>query len=124
MGKSLSLRVELDGRIVGHVYPDVDVREATEVPDKGRPFQPPLVPLAMLADTPFVVKGEAALVGAALPLQASQRLFLVLLPEGLDQGYENPLEFLLLLISQPLYRDAGELGLGTMEFDRRLLGEL
>ena len=55
----------------------MDVRRATEIPDERRPFQPPVVPLAVVADVAFAIKGQAALIQAALSLQAFERFFLI-----------------------------------------------
>ena len=54
------LGVERHRRVVGDVDPDVDVRLAAEVPDERRAFQPPVVPLAVVADVAFLVERQAS----------------------------------------------------------------
>src|SRR5262249_19202626 len=91
----LPLGVERDRRVVGDVDPDVDVREAAVVPDERRPLQPPVVPLAVLAEVAFLVEGQVALVEAAQLAQAFEGLVLVLLAVRLDQGLEYLVQLLL-----------------------------
>src|SRR5437667_2365673 len=74
--------VQLYRRVVGHVDPDMHVRMAAEVPDEGGPLQPPVVPLAVVADVAVLVKRQAALIQSTLAPQALQRLVLIFLAIG------------------------------------------
>jgi hypothetical protein len=66
-----------DVGLVRDVDPDVHVRVAAEIPDKGRAFDPPVVPFTFLAQRVFLVEDQVALVEAALLLQTFQHRVLI-----------------------------------------------
>src|SRR5438477_12160741 len=57
--------------LTGNVDIGVYVRGAAEVPDEGRPFQPPDVPNLVRADVLVLVEGDVHLVEAAARLEAA-----------------------------------------------------
>ena len=71
------VRVQLDIRPVCHIDPDMHMRRTTGVPDKGRPFQPPVVEDAIVPQVPFLVESQVAFIQAPLDLQAPGHLVLV-----------------------------------------------
>ena len=52
-----------------NVHPHVNVRRATPMPDKGGSLEAPVVPDAVTAEVITLVKGEVALIEAAILFQ-------------------------------------------------------
>ena len=55
----------------------MDVRVAAEVPDEGRPFEPPVVPFAVVAQIVLLIESQVARFQTALTPQAVADLLLV-----------------------------------------------
>ena len=88
-----------------------------EVPDEGRPLQPPVIPLAVVADIAFLVKGERAFFQTALFLEALQHLFAVFLAIGFEQTRQGFLHFFELVFGHVRAWQPGSFAAGPLEFD-------
>ena len=115
-----SLRAIRHRGIGGDIDPNVNVWRAAEMPDERRPFQPPIVPHTVLTDIAVRVEDEAALVEAALFLEALAHFALVLGAKGLQQELQNLLQFLLLVGGQFGDGNTGQLAIFATKTDGRL----
>src|SRR5688572_20334069 len=103
---STEVRGHLCRRIAGHMNPDVDVRVAAEVPDECRTLQPPVVPLACLAERVLPVHDQVALLQPALLSQALHDLGAECRTIGVEKSVQNLAHRLFLVAAHVRYGQA------------------